>query len=523
MKLAKKRYYFLGSRCALATILYLFVAACGSQPTSSAPDEQPSAAEGMHETPLLSTPEPSPTDRSVTRRELVDMGLDNTLTLIARDSSGDEIAQGSGFFISNGNVVTNAHVVAGAAWVEIIDLEGQQVATAPYALAVDIENDLAVLPTPHRERQGLKLSDDSIQIGDDVWAFGAPLGLDGTTSSGIVSAFREAEGMSLIQMTAPISPGSSGGPVLNDNGELVGVATLIMSGGQNLNFAVPVDDLKALRFTSDDRRSFPSSSAFEDELDEQFDELLSLLVEFTISPQISIGEEFRGVLDQNSPYLDGFPYSIYRFNGYEGQQLRIDVMSNQFDTVIELIRETEMFEDNEWYIWDDDGGDGTNSRIQTALPDTDTYYLLIHSYDDRVGEYTVSVRETASGQHGLTDGRWQFVSESVSDARFYVDTQTVRRTQGDIVLGQRLDISVNAWVLMELAQPSELQSGESYDSVMTLYQFDCSGRRETVKSMNFQFEGRLVAGEEIPRLSQSWKAITPGSVAEALLEYVCNQ
>ncbi len=81
------------------------------------------------------------------------------------------------------------------------------------------------------------------EIGDTVYVAGNPEGLEGTFSQGIISAFR---GTDYIQITAPISPGSSGGPVMNQRGDVIGVATLFSKEGQNLNFAVPVSRLVSL-------------------------------------------------------------------------------------------------------------------------------------------------------------------------------------------------------------------------------------------------------------------------------------
>src|SRR5690606_38122480 len=83
--------------------------------------------------------------------------------------------------------------------------------------------------------------------------------LSNTVSEGIVSAFREIDAMRWMQITAPISQGSSGGPVLNHAGQVVGVAAALMEGGQNINFAVPVADLRAVLNSPAGRLAFPSS------------------------------------------------------------------------------------------------------------------------------------------------------------------------------------------------------------------------------------------------------------------------
>ncbi len=469
------------------------------------------------ETPAPSTAAPAAEQvdsvQPVSRRALVDKALDNALTLRVRNSIGEEIALGSGFFIQGGHVVTNAHVVTDAAWVEIFDLRGRLIATAPYALAIDIENDLAVLPTPHSERQGLRLSEDRMQVGDDVWAFGAPLGLEGTTSRGVVSAFREKDGMDLIQITAPISPGSSGGPVLGESGDVIGIATLIMSGGQNLNFAVPVRKLRALQFTEANRESFPPGSAFDEELDEDIAQLVRMIVQMVESPTIEIGRQYRGRLDRDSPTLHGSPYSVYQLRGNAGQRLQIDLMSRQFDTVAFLARETGLLADDAWSVEDDDGGEGTDSRIVVTLPDTDTYYLLALSYDDRMGAYTLSARDLSPVQSRRMDGRWQFVDESVSDERFYIDTQTLSRS-GRIA---------TVWVRMSADGVGHLSSGERYDTLLMLFEFNCPDRRNRITATSYRLEGRLVTSEEIPSFRQTWTSVEPTTIAEAILEHACRR
>lgn len=83
-------------------------------------------------------------------------------------------------------------------------------------------------------------------VGDEVYAVGNPLGLEGTFSRGIVSGIRQIGSETLFQITAPISPGSSGGPILDTRGKVIGVAMATFKGGQSLNFAIPVAYLKSL-------------------------------------------------------------------------------------------------------------------------------------------------------------------------------------------------------------------------------------------------------------------------------------
>ena len=116
--------------------------------------------------------------------------------------------------------------------------------------ALDSENDLVLLEVSDSfKAPPLDLSDSGVQIGEPIYVVGNPQGfLEGTVSQGIISGVREFRpGNKRIQMTAPISRGSSGGPVLNDNGTVVGVSVGSQVDGQLLNFAVPSDYLNTLK------------------------------------------------------------------------------------------------------------------------------------------------------------------------------------------------------------------------------------------------------------------------------------
>jgi hypothetical protein len=155
---------------------------------------------------------------------------------------------GTGFVVSNdGLVATNLHVVAGNSKITITLADHREFQVVEIWNG-DRERDLVIMRIEAQKLPVLSLGDSSaIHPGDSVVAIGHPLGLEDTVSNGLVSAIRKLDDdLTVLQISAPIAPGSSGGPIFNDKGEVIGVATAIMLGGQNINFGVPITYVKEL-------------------------------------------------------------------------------------------------------------------------------------------------------------------------------------------------------------------------------------------------------------------------------------
>jgi tetratricopeptide (TPR) repeat protein len=164
------------------------------------------------------------------------------------DARGEKLARGSGFFIDVDRVVTNRHVIEGAYRAEV-HLNSGHTFTVKHVLAIDAEGDVALLKVdaPANLVRPLSLDRTSPQEGESVVVIGNPFGLEGSVTNGIVSAVRDIPGFGrIIQITAPISPGSSGSPVVNMQGQVIGVATLQITGGQSVNFAIPSERIAQL-------------------------------------------------------------------------------------------------------------------------------------------------------------------------------------------------------------------------------------------------------------------------------------
>ena len=169
------------------------------------------------------------------------------------DKDNKPLGQGSGFFVNNkGHIVTNHHVIEGAYRATVKTSSGMEYPVEGI-IAKNADADIVklVVNIPDANTPFLNLSEIVPSEGQDIVVIGNPLGLESTVSAGIVSAVRDIPAFGkILQITAPISPGSSGSPVINSKGEVIGIATLIVTKGQNLNFAIPSDKIIALKETS---------------------------------------------------------------------------------------------------------------------------------------------------------------------------------------------------------------------------------------------------------------------------------
>jgi tetratricopeptide (TPR) repeat protein len=181
--------------------------------------------------------------------ELVKRIKPSAVAIETFDSRGNTLSRGSGFFVGPDRIITNRHVIDKSNRVEIHLMDGKKFVVKG-VLAIDGEGDLALLQVdvPRELAVPLPVVKAVPQEGEFVVVIGNPFGLEGSVSNGIVSAVREISGYGkIIQITAPISPGSSGSPVVNMLGQVIGVATLQAAEGQSLNFAVPADRIAQMR------------------------------------------------------------------------------------------------------------------------------------------------------------------------------------------------------------------------------------------------------------------------------------
>jgi trypsin-like peptidase len=169
-----------------------------------------------------------------------------TVTILTFGARGDTLGQGSGFVVrSSGVIVTNWHVLAGAQAATVTLASGERYERVLF-LDGDSTRDVALIQIPGAGLSALTTRDDLPPVGSRVVVIGSPLGLPRTVTEGVISAIRLVAGQSLVQISAPISPGSSGGPVMDDRGRAFAIASAFLAEGQQLNFAVPLRDAMGL-------------------------------------------------------------------------------------------------------------------------------------------------------------------------------------------------------------------------------------------------------------------------------------
>lgn len=221
-----------------------------------------------------------------------------------------DIGLGSGFFVSENIIVTNYHVIEGAREAYCYTNNSSTKYKIEGYLGVDKSADLILLKVTGLNRIALKIATSSASQGQKVYVIGSPKGLPATISDGIVSGLRDFEGYKLIQITAPISPGSSGGPVLNLKGELIGVSVGQYKEGQNLNFAIPKSYLELLlNFRTSEPLSITTlysfTGSFIDERDGRTYKIVKIgnqhwMAENLIASQYNDGTDIRLVTDASS-------------------------------------------------------------------------------------------------------------------------------------------------------------------------------------------------------------------------------
>jgi len=234
----------------------------------------------------------------------------SVVTIVALDKNDQPLSLGSGFFINTtGDTVTNHHVLEGSAKGIIKTFEGEK-GEVIEILKDDPKLDLLVVETSLRNTLPVVLGDsDAIILGEKIVALGNPAGSKATVSNGIITGARTRGGLELIEITASISPGSSGGPVFNLFGEVIGVATAFLDSREGLNFALPVNYLKTLKLNRLELNSLPRMTI----------KLTDIEREGALMEIFDIHYDY----DLNSQHLTGIKFAIRNLSNYPIRNIKV--------------------------------------------------------------------------------------------------------------------------------------------------------------------------------------------------------
>lgn len=238
--------------------------------------------------------------KTPTAREIAEKVMPSVVLIITQDENGNPISQGSGFVYAPGLVVSNLHVFERATNAIVKNVKSGEIAKAIEVVAMNARQDICVIRIDAPSFPVLKLGDShSIKTGDEIYVASNPKGLEGSFTKGIVSSVRERDRGSkmddeliswaknfigetdrtLFQIDAAISPGSSGGAVLNAKGEAVGIVKSSLTSGQNLNFAIPIEQLITLEKKFKHPIQLAGACAYRDRDQERLNGLVKQVVE----------------------------------------------------------------------------------------------------------------------------------------------------------------------------------------------------------------------------------------------------
>ena len=182
------------------------------------------------------------------------------LVVFINGVTGDGMAiSGSGVIVANNEILTNCHVVENIKNLKVRFHDKQEVDALLKGKVANLDLCAIEANTGTRNKASV-VSLSEVKEGQNIYAIGNPLSLDATISNGIISGLRQTENGKLIQITAPISHGSSGGGLFDNKGRLIGITTFTLTKGQNLNFAIPAEYRSSLGINVNSLRAAPENN-----------------------------------------------------------------------------------------------------------------------------------------------------------------------------------------------------------------------------------------------------------------------
>jgi tetratricopeptide (TPR) repeat protein len=306
---------------------------------------------------------------------------DAVVTIYTFDQNSNPLSQGSGVIINEkGWVITNYHVYEGAS--KILIKHKNKIVDFSKVLCLNPERDILILKLVKNDFPQIKIANsNAVKVGQKIYAIGSPFGLENTISEGIVSGIRGSDELSknFIQISASISSGSSGGAVIDSKGQLIGITTMTFSKGQNLNFAIPINEILTLSQREDikEKEGYGASLFFK-AMTEYKKENFNLAIQYlenciTYNPKLVEAYYYLGVIYMDYP--DGNEIKITTAIKFFEKALKINPTFTrayfQLGFIYSKINQTEL------------GIVNYKKAIQSNPSFLDSYYELAFIYIDK--------------------------------------------------------------------------------------------------------------------------------------------
>jgi len=433
--------------------------------------------------------------------KFLENGKRATFKVVVYGDSGDRIATGSAFKLSD-DVVTAVHVIADGERVEVYDFQGELVGTTDSIRHMDRLKDIAVVDVVADSYKGLDVSRTTVSEGDEVWAIGSPLGLDGSVSKGVISSFREDEVGKELQFTAPISSGSSGGPILNSEGDVIGMTIATFEEGQNLNFALSIEHILELTARPENLKKIASLTveASADELDSGVQVLEGLAKAKTLE----YGGKVAGRLEQGDFDIEGAFLDFYKFEGNAGDVVIVSILSEKQKVAGSLLAGSTLLSEGVQGI--ESKRAGGKNVIHTKLPYDDSYYLIVSAGRSGSESYSVGL----DFEDIPYKDQWVVVSKSEDGDYFYIHKDVV-----DFDHGKK-----NVWTLNE-KEGYGFIGDKQYNSMVVRFSVDCRKQKIKIISASYRLDGDFVHNVEMESYSH-WKTVIPETNSYLMYRRVCH-
>lgn len=437
------------------------------------------------------------------------------------DAKGQAVAQGSGVVVAPGVVVTNCHVFKDATVAQVRYQKHRLEATLRDS---DAARDLCTLWAGALTAPPAQLGSASIaQIGDRVYAIGAPQGLELTLSDGLISSLRPLDGGNILQVTAPISHGSSGGGLFDDHARLIGITTMYLSDSQQLNFAVPVEWINELPMHTSVQAAAAPITVTSVDLGNAVgidNRVVAPMINFAtidtihasvasdggiagnLAVKLTYGPDKQPVDSQELPVAAGPHVTDFSFSKPDGWPLggyKLEVMlngniANELDYCVVDANTSCRRVVGQVYSYVEDG----IRRYSSEPP-------VMHAG----GVKTINYSYLESSE--LADTRWKTIySDNEQTSRF--DTNTLKNEDG----------KVRVWREKTYSKPVKLGVYPGIAKVMSLDVYYCALHKMSFTSIIFySSNGKVVASEKTSEYSNV-SDIVPGSIGEVLWTAACQ-